>query len=161
MRGTSQWSFEIWDWKKSSPVVAPVAQRPKSEGLLLLAGAKPLNAEDATLYRSVTRRVGPSRLVICCRLSGTRDEKSHDEGPRGTQMCWPLLKGATGCQQLCLNHKLCLEFWKFSATQSTLETWEAKIPIQIGSHVGGALDQARERSAAHALGIKAMLNDFA
>ena len=28
---------------------------------------------------------GPSRLVICCRLSGTRSEESHDGGPRGTQ----------------------------------------------------------------------------
>ena len=38
---------------------------------------------------------GPSRLVICCRLPGTRDEKSHDEGPRGTQTCWTLLERAT------------------------------------------------------------------
>ena len=43
--------------EKSSPVVTPVAKRPKSEELLLLAGAKPLNAEDTTLYRSVTMRV--------------------------------------------------------------------------------------------------------
>ena len=34
---------------------------------------------------------GPSRLVICCRLSGTRGEKSHSEGPRGTHTCWTLL----------------------------------------------------------------------
>ena len=40
--------------EKSSLVVTLVAQRPKSEELLLLAGAKFLNAEDTTLYRSVT-----------------------------------------------------------------------------------------------------------
>ena len=38
---------------------------------------------------------GPFRLVKCCRLSGTRDEKSHDEGPRGGQTCWTLLERAT------------------------------------------------------------------
>ena len=43
--------------EKSSPVVTPVAKRPQSEELLLLAGAKPLNGEDTTLYRSVTMRV--------------------------------------------------------------------------------------------------------
>ena len=43
--------------EKSSLHVALVGKRPKSEELLLLAGAKPLNAEDTTLYRSVTMRV--------------------------------------------------------------------------------------------------------
>ena len=57
IRGTSQWCFEFCDWKKSSLVVTPVARRPKSEELLLLAEAKSLNAEDTTLYRSVTMRV--------------------------------------------------------------------------------------------------------
>ena len=76
--------------EKSSPVT-PVAKRPKLEELLL-AEAKLLNEGDTTLYRSA----GPTRLVICCRLSGTRDEKSHDEGLRGTQTCWTLLERATG-----------------------------------------------------------------
>ena len=70
--------------EKSSPVVSPVAKRPKSEDILLLAGAKPLSAENTTLHRTVTMRVklpvsGPPRIVICCRLAGTRDEKSHDK----------------------------------------------------------------------------------
>ena len=43
--------------EKSSLVVTPVAKRPKSEELLLLAWAKPLNAEETTLCRSVTIRV--------------------------------------------------------------------------------------------------------
>ena len=43
--------------EESCPVVTPVAKRPKSEGLVLLAGAKPLNAEDTTMYKSVTMRV--------------------------------------------------------------------------------------------------------
>ena len=42
--------------EKVPPVVILVAKRPKSEEFLLLAGAKPLNAEDTTLYRSVTMR---------------------------------------------------------------------------------------------------------
>ena len=42
---------------KSSLVVTLVAKRPKSEELLLLAGAKPLNVDDTTLYRSVTMHV--------------------------------------------------------------------------------------------------------
>ena len=37
--------------------MTPVAKRPKSEELLLLAWTKPLNAEDTTLCRSVTMRV--------------------------------------------------------------------------------------------------------
>ena len=40
--------------ERSTPVVNIVAKRPKSEELVLLAGAKPLNGEDATFYRSVT-----------------------------------------------------------------------------------------------------------
>ena len=43
--------------EKSTLFVIHVAQRPKSEELLLMAGSKPLNAEDTTLYRSVTMRV--------------------------------------------------------------------------------------------------------
>ena len=42
---------------KTSPVGTPVARRPESEELLLLAGAKSLNAEDTTLYSSFTMRV--------------------------------------------------------------------------------------------------------
>ena len=38
---------------------------------------------------------GPSRLVSRCRLSGTSDEESHDERPRGTQACWAPLVRAT------------------------------------------------------------------
>ena len=48
--------------EKSTPVVTPVPKRSKSEELVLLAGAKPLNAEDTTLYRSVTMRVNYSSL---------------------------------------------------------------------------------------------------
>ena len=43
--------------EKSTPVATPVAKRPTSEELVLLAGAKPLNTEDTTLCRSVTMRV--------------------------------------------------------------------------------------------------------
>ena len=40
--------------ERATPVVTPVAKRPKSEESLLPAGARPLNAEDTTLFRSVT-----------------------------------------------------------------------------------------------------------
>ena len=43
--------------EKTTPVVTPVAKRPKSAELLLLARGKPVNAEDTTLCRSVTMRV--------------------------------------------------------------------------------------------------------
>ena len=42
---------------KASPVVTLVAKRQNSEELLLLAGAKPLNAEDTTIDRYVTMRI--------------------------------------------------------------------------------------------------------
>ena len=59
-----------------------------------------MNAEDTAFYKSVTMRVNCLSLdcldlVICCRLSGTRDEESHYEGSRGTQTCWTLLERAT------------------------------------------------------------------
>ena len=40
--------------EKSTPVVTLVDKRPKSEERLLLAGAKPLNAEYTKLYKSIT-----------------------------------------------------------------------------------------------------------
>ena len=43
--------------EKATPVVILVAKRPESFELLLLESANPLNAEDTTLYRSVTIRV--------------------------------------------------------------------------------------------------------
>ena len=48
--------------EKATPVVTPLAKRSKSEELLLLAGAKHLNAEDTTLYKSVTMHVNFSSL---------------------------------------------------------------------------------------------------
>ena len=36
-----------------------------------------------------------SRLVVRCRISGTRDDESHDEGTRGTQSLWALLARPT------------------------------------------------------------------
>ena len=43
--------------EKSTPVLTLVPEGPKSEEVLPLPAAKPLNAEDTTLYRSVTMRV--------------------------------------------------------------------------------------------------------
>ena len=55
--------------EKSSLVVTLVAKRPKSEERLLLAGEKPLNAKDTTLYRSVTMSVNYClRTVQTCHL---------------------------------------------------------------------------------------------
>ena len=55
-------------WEKSSPVVTLVDKRPKLEQLLLLAGTKPLNAEDTTLYRSVRMRVSSLGTAQTCHL---------------------------------------------------------------------------------------------
>ena len=41
----------------ATPAVTLVAERPKCEELLLLAGAKPLNADDAALHSAVAMRV--------------------------------------------------------------------------------------------------------
>ena len=87
--------------EKSTRVVTLVAKRLKSKELLLLAGAKPLSAEDTTLDTSVTMRVNYLSLD-CPDLSFAagpptrRMKKSHDEGPRETQTCWTPLERATG-----------------------------------------------------------------
>ena len=75
--------------EKSSLVVALVAKRPKSEKLLLLVGAKPLNAEDITLFSPNACKLLVSGLVICCRPSGTRDEKiSWSDCVRTANLAW-------------------------------------------------------------------------
>ena len=59
----------------ATPAVTRVAKRP--------------NADDAALH---SRNASELRLSVgTCRmlqLSGTRDEKSHNEGLRGTRTCW-------------------------------------------------------------------------
>ena len=62
--------------EKSTPVVTPVAKRPMSEELLLLAGVKPFErrGNHVAQLSHDTRELlvsGPSRLVIRCRISGT------------------------------------------------------------------------------------------
>ena len=69
--------------EEATPVVTHVAKRPKSEELLLLAGAQPPNAEDHVVQVSHDARElpvsGPSRLVIRCRISGTRESARTKE----------------------------------------------------------------------------------
>ena len=91
---------------------------------------------------------GPSRLVIRCRLSGTRNQESDDEGPRGIQTCWGATCEGDQLEQLCLNHKPCKEFWRCSATQTMLETWNAHNLFWNGSRVVITLDQACDRHGA-------------
>ena len=78
--------------EKPSPGVTLVAKRPKSEKLLLLAGVKPLNAEDATLYRSSLDRPFLS-FAAGSLVRGMKE--SHEKRRRGTQRCWTLLERAT------------------------------------------------------------------
>ena len=121
--------------EKSSLVVTLVAKRPKSEQFLLLAGAKPLNAEDTTLCRSVTTRpVGaigfepqtlPGVLEVFC-------DADH-AGDLGTQK------------------------------SRSVAVWEAHL-IKHGSAVSTIALSSGESEyyallrSAHTLGIKAMLN---
>ena len=168
--------------EKLTPVVTPVAS-PKSEELLLLACAKLLNAEDSTLYRSVTMRVnhldsGPSRLVIRCSLSGTRDEDSHDERPRGTKRVGRFLRGRKIGTIVLEPQTLLgvLEVFCDADHAGDLGTRKPRsgMAVMWGSHLinhGGAVQStmapssgeseyyALLRSPVHALGIKTMLHD--
>ena len=79
-----------------------------------------------------------------------------------------------------MSNKPCLEFWRSSATQTTLKTWERENPhlewqsrgrthlIKHGSEVQRITALSSDesdyhallRSSVHALGIKALLNDW-
>ena len=86
--------------EKATPVVTPVARRPKAEELLPPGVAKLLNAGNTTLYRSVASGVNylsRDRPDLSFPAGpGTRDEEYHDERPRRTQTCWALLARAIG-----------------------------------------------------------------
>ena len=90
-------------------------KRPKSEELLLLAGATSLNAEDATLYRSVTMRANNLSL----------DRNVLDA------TC-----GSDQLDQSCFSAKHCLDFWCCSVTQTMLETWGTRKSSSGNSCVG-------------------------
>ena len=79
--------------EKSKPVVTLVVKRPKSEEFLLLAGAKLLNAEDTTLYKSVKMRVN-------C-LSLDRPDLSLAAGSLTRGMKSPTTKGLKRTFQSC------------------------------------------------------------
>ena len=138
--------------------------RPKSEELLLQAGAKPLNGEVTTLYRSAMMR-RPSRLVI--RWRRPRRKTSRNANVLGA-IC-----ENNQLEKSCLNHNHCLEFWRCSAMQTMLENWEhASSALEWQSCGGNAVQSiialssgeskyyALLRLSAHALVIKAMLNDW-
>ena len=86
--------------ENTTRVVTPVAKRPKSEEFQLLAGAKTSERRGyhvVQVSHDAREQLvsGPSRLVIRCGLSGTGDEESQDERPRGARTCWALLARAT------------------------------------------------------------------
>ena len=56
---------------------------------------------------------GPSRVVICCMISCTKDGESHDERPQGTVGRY-LRERPVGAIVL-EPQTVGLEFWKFSA----------------------------------------------
>ena len=86
--------------EKSSLVETLVAKRPKSEKI---SAAGRREASERKGYHvvqvnyNVCKLLSPDRpdLSFVARISGTRDEESHDEGPRGTQTCWTVLEKAT------------------------------------------------------------------
>ena len=125
--------------RKSTLVVTPVVKRPKSEELLLLAGAKPLNAQDTTLHRSVMVRVNHlflDRPVLSFAAGSlARGMKS----PSRNLKCWAPLARGTSRSDRFLNHTHGLEFWRWSAMQTILETWEHASPSLEWQSCGGHL----------------------
>ena len=91
---------------KSTPVVTPVAKRPKV-GRTSVAGrcdtAERRGYHSSQVAHDAREQLVSvsSRLVIRCRLSGRRDEESHDERPRGTQTCLALLAGCDRLERSC------------------------------------------------------------
>ena len=83
--------------EKASPMVTLVAKRQTSEALLLLAGTKPINAVDTTLHRSVKMRI-----------NNLRNSRVFDATFEDVWLA-----------QSFSNQRLCREFWKCSATQTT------------------------------------------
>ena len=53
---------------------------------------------------------GPPKLVIRGRLSGTRDEESHDKRTSKNSNVLDATCGSDQLEQSCLNHKHYLEF---------------------------------------------------
>ena len=110
------------DLGKSSPVVTLVVKLPKSEELLLLAGAKPLNAQDTTLCRSVTMRVNYLSLdrldLSFAGGSLARWMKSLEVFKR----VGALLARCDQLERSCLNRRHWLEPWRCAAKQTMLET---------------------------------------
>ena len=76
-------------------MVTLVAKSPKSEELLENSERRGYHVVQGSHDARELPVSGPPRLVICCRLSGTRDEESHDKETRRTQTCWTLLAVAT------------------------------------------------------------------
>ena len=115
--------------EKPTPVVAAVAKRPKAEELLTVAGGQ-LNGED---YQPVQvghdarelhcLSLGPSRLVIRWKLSGTRDEEGHNEKPSRNSKVLDASCEGDQLERSCLNHKHCLVFWRCCAMQTVLGTF--------------------------------------
>ena len=156
-----------------------MAKRPKSYEPLLLAGS------DTTLYKSVTMRVNslsldrPDLSFAAGSLArGMKSPATKDlEELKGS---WTMLAGATSWRNRVLTANIAWSFWRCSATQTMLETWERAKPalewqIMCGSHLikhesavhstialisGESEHHALFRSSAHAFGIKAMLNDW-
>ena len=160
--------------EKSSPVVTPVAKRPKSEELLLPARAKPLNAEDTTLYMSVTVRVNYLSFAAGSLARGMKKVPLEEVKRVGRY-----LRGGDQLEQSCFNHKPCLELQRCSATQPRWRLGAPKsrsgMAVMWGTHLikhvsavqstialsnGESEHNALLRSSAHAFVIKAMLNDW-
>ena len=126
--------------EKSTPVVTLVAKSPMSEELALLAGAKPLNAEYTTLYRSITMRVNCSSLDrpdlsfaagSLPRGMKSRQTKDLEELKRVGRYSRRRPVGAT-----VFEPQAHLEF-RYSATQTMLETWERANPVLEWQSCGG------------------------
>ena len=137
----TRWCFEIWDWGgQQSYSCGQVSE------LQLLAGAKPLNAEDTTVCRSVTM---PVNL-----LSLDRPDLSFAAGSLARAMKSPTTRGLEELKRVgrYLRERsvgaIVFETQQFSYSfggalrpQTMLETWECANPALSCSHVGIAWDR--------------------
>ena len=126
---------------EETPVVSPVAKRPKSGELLLLAGAEPTQRNHLSLDRpNLSFAAGALKRGMKIPTTKNLEERNVLSATcEGDQL-----------ERSWLNRKHCLVFGRCSTMQTMLETWETR-RARSGTAVlwRGTLDQAWELGAKH------------
>ena len=167
-RGTLRWCFDL-GLEKSPPVATLVAKPLMLEELLLLAGAKPLNAEDIMLYRSVTMRVSnDARSFAADSLARGRKKTSTVSNVLdATCMEQSRFEPQTllGVLEMFCDADHVGDLGARKSRSGIAVMWRSHL-IKHGSAVTTAWSSGESehngllRSSAHALGIKAMPNEW-